>query len=59
MKWNHLPVAGGLYDQHPKLLEQWDYIFARRAEFEAEEDKRRESESKRKSNPGTRGGRRR
>lgn len=21
MKWTHLPVGGGLYDQHPKFLE--------------------------------------
>lgn len=27
MNWSVLPVAGGLYDQDPKLLEQWEEIF--------------------------------
>ena len=52
MKWSHLPVAGGLYDQHPKLLEQWRYIFAKRGEHEAEEERRREQERNRKSPQG-------
>ena len=26
MDWNHLPVAGGLYDQHPRLLDEWAVI---------------------------------
>lgn len=44
MKWSHLPVAGGLYDQHPKLLDEWRIIFQIRAEIEAKrakEDERR------------------
>lgn len=28
MRWAHLPVAGGLYDQHPKLLADWEVIWA-------------------------------
>lgn len=62
MKWAHLPVDGGLYDQHPDLLEQWRQIFAARAEHEAEEERRREMERSKKSAPGGRrvaGGRRR
>lgn len=27
MKWNHLPVAGGMYDQHPKFLDDCMTIF--------------------------------
>jgi hypothetical protein len=27
MQWNHLPVAGGLYDQHPEMLDRFTYIF--------------------------------
>lgn len=23
MKWNHLPIAGGIYDQHPKMLDDF------------------------------------
>lgn len=32
MDFNHLPVAGGIYDQHPKLVEQWQMLFEARAE---------------------------
>lgn len=54
MKWNHLPEAGGLYDQHPDLLDQFQYIFAARAEYQEKERKRDEAERQRKKNPGTR-----
>jgi hypothetical protein len=47
MKWAHLPVAGGLYDQHPDLLEAFKTIFAMRAEHERVEQARREREAKR------------
>lgn len=49
MKFNHLPVAGGLYDQDPRLLEDWGYIFERRAERQAEEARQEREKSKRKS----------
>lgn len=34
MGWSALPNAGGLYDQHPQLLEEFTVIFARRAVYE-------------------------
>lgn len=50
MKWSHLPVAGGLYDQHPKLIEQFQIIFHERAKHEEkkrkEEQRKREAESR-------------
>lgn len=46
--WNHLPVAGGIYDQHPKLLEDWMVIFHERHLHE-EEKKRQEKRTPRKS----------
>ena len=46
MKWNHLPVAGGIYDQHPKLLDEWEIIFAEKAEWEAQEQERQKRENK-------------
>lgn len=46
MKWSHLPVAGGLYDQSPVLLEQWRYIFSERNKYQAEQDAKRDAESK-------------
>jgi hypothetical protein len=54
MKWSHLPWAGGLYDQHPDLLEAWRYIFAKRNEHEAKEARKREVESKRGKGGGGR-----
>lgn len=49
LKWTHLPVDGGLYDQHPQLLEEWRYIFAVRSEYERNEQSKRENEAKNKS----------
>lgn len=48
MKWSHLPVAGGIYDQHPDLIEQWRYIFAKRNEHEHKEHEKREREMRSK-----------
>ena len=46
MEWAHLPVAGGLYDQHPQLLDEWLIIFQAKAEEEAKEQERRKREAK-------------
>lgn len=45
MKWSHLPVAGGLYDQDPILLDQFRYIFAKRGEEQERERKRNAREA--------------
>lgn len=47
MKWNHLPVAGGLYDQHPRLLEEWNVIFRERAKKEEQDRRAEEAKNKR------------
>jgi hypothetical protein len=47
MRWNHLPVPGGIYDQHPKLLEQFQTIFQRLAVEEQREADRRKREMQR------------
>lgn len=51
MRWSTLPNAGGLYDQHPKLLDEWMVLFNIKAEAEEQERERhkRESESKSRS----------
>lgn len=49
MRWNHLPVAGGLYDQHPALLSAWMVIFEEKSKHEAEESRKQERELKNKS----------
>jgi hypothetical protein len=50
MKWSHLPVAGGLYDQHPQFLEEIAVIFQVRSEYQ--ERKRKEDERKNRSKGG-------
>lgn len=50
MKWSHLPVQGGLYDQDPMLLDRWRYLFMKRAEYENE--KREADERKNRSQMG-------
>lgn len=59
MKWNHLPVAGGIYDQHPEFLEKMRYIFGEQMKQEAAERRKQEAESKRKSGTASKRGRRR
>ena len=48
MKWTHLPVEGGLYDQHPQLMD--DFVVIMMAENRAErkriEEQRRQSKVK-------------
>jgi uncharacterized protein (DUF952 family) len=44
MKWNHLPEAGGLYDQSPDLLDGFLIIFHERSIHEAEEAEKRKRE---------------
>lgn len=51
MRWNHLPVAGGLYDQHPQLLEEWKIIFAAKAEKEERERKEQERKAQQQKKP--------
>ena len=49
MKWAHLPVAGGLYDQDPRLLDRWRVIFQRRSEYEEEKERLRQSKERSRS----------
>lgn len=42
MKWTHLPVAGGLYDQHPKLIDDFELIMG----VEAMVEKRKRAKEK-------------
>jgi len=61
MKWTHLPLGGGLYDQHPKFLEDLVIIARIENKVEHERQRKREAEMKRKSaksSGGRRAGRR-
>jgi hypothetical protein len=59
MKWSHLPVAGGIYDQHPELLSQWQYIFHKRAEYDEAQRKKEERTMGKQKAPSPVAGRRR
>ena len=48
MKFNHLPVAGGIYDQDPELLRRWRIIWQKQAEHEKSEAQKRKAEANRK-----------
>lgn len=55
MEWSHLPVAGGIYDQDPELLEKFRILWHEKAQH----DKREEAKRKNSNKPGSRGLRRR
>jgi hypothetical protein len=42
-----LPVAGGLYDQHPKLIDSWFYIAQETAKKDSAQAKKRDAEARR------------
>jgi hypothetical protein len=46
MKWAHLPILGGLYDQDPDLLDKFQYLFRKIAEHEEAERQKEEAERK-------------
>lgn len=52
MKWAHLPVAGGIYDQDPEFIDGIQLIFeaqARKAKRDADEREREAEVAKRKA----------
>ncbi len=54
MKWSHLPVAGGLYDQDPKLLDDFYKIMQWEGEQEKSKNKKTMGGSKAPSTLGRR-----
>ncbi len=48
MRWAALPVAGGLYDQHPRLLADWRIIFAEKAAYQRRQEAERERKTRKK-----------
>ena len=51
MKWAHLPVAGGLYDQHPAFIDDMSFLMSE----DAKAQKREMEAEKRKSQKGGKG----
>lgn len=52
MKWNHLPCAGGLYDQDPDLMDKFSVLFNLRNQHQAEEQQRQQEEMKNRTGRG-------
>ena len=46
MEWAVLPISGGIYDQHPQLIDEWLVIFEAKGRHERAEADRRKRESK-------------
>lgn len=44
MRWNHLPVAGGIYDQDPEFIDGITELFRLKAKKEEKDAKKREAE---------------
>lgn len=59
MNWCHLPADGGIYAQHPKLLDEWDIIFDEQARHEQKKRRDRDREAKREGRGSSRGRRKR
>lgn len=61
LKFTHLPNAGGLYDQHPRLIDEWTTIIRVEGEVEYErQEKQRQDMAKQRKQSGSKGrGRRR
>lgn len=45
LEWKHLPVAGGIYDQHPDFVEAMMMLFEERGKYEREKQKQEESKA--------------
>jgi hypothetical protein len=54
MEFKHLPVMGGLYDQHPDFIEGVMLLLQARGRYEREKQKKQEDQSKRRNTPQAR-----
>ncbi len=48
MKWSHLPLEGGIYDQDPRMVDQFEYIFYKVNEKQAQDAAEQRNKAKRK-----------
>jgi len=49
MKWNHLPVAGGLYNQHPLFVDDMMVLMDADNRAEEKRQKKQEAQQRRQS----------
>jgi hypothetical protein len=47
MEWKHLPVAGGMYDQHPDFVEKAKEYMGRKSAAEREKQKQEQNKKPR------------
>lgn len=57
MKWNHLPESGGIYDQHPLLIERFYYIMGKQAEEDEKQSKKNRADMGKNAPKPSMGGR--
>lgn len=57
MRWTHLPVAGGLYDQHPKFLEDLTTVMSAESNAEKIKNQRQARQTKQPKTTGRGGSR--
>lgn len=43
-KWAHFPVQGGIYDQHPLLIDEWGILFSMKADHDRREHEKSRSQ---------------
>ena len=48
MNWSQLPVAGGIYDQHPAFMEAVQQIFIARSEHDRQEEAKKKRDQRAK-----------
>lgn len=48
MKWAHLPVMGGIYDQHPKFLDDMVAIYQVDMKEQRRQQREQQAKAKRK-----------
>lgn len=50
IRWAHLPLAGGWYNQHPDFVKRMKYMMTEKAKVDEEEAKKKEAEASRGKN---------
>jgi hypothetical protein len=46
MRWAHLPVTGGIYEQNPDFVDGIKYMFSKRGEIEERKQQQRDREQR-------------
>jgi len=52
MKWAHLPEPGGIYNQHPDLVDGFEILFLERSKYQSEKEKEEERKNRQRNPNG-------